>query len=64
MEINESFKIKEIQVLKCKGKIPEERGFFASEQIDENEILIHGGCNSKKDYDQIHILDTSNIRII
>ena len=59
MEIKEKLIIKDIQSIKCEGKLPEERGFFSLEQIDESEMLIHGGCNSKKDFDQIHIFDLS-----
>lgn len=61
MEIKEKLNIKDIQSIKCGGKLPEERGFFSLEQIDEYELLVHGGCNSKKDYDQIHIFDISFI---
>lgn len=59
MEIKEKLNIKDIQSIKCEGKLPEERGFFSLEQIDEFELSVHGGCNSKKDYDQIHIFDIS-----
>lgn len=60
MENDENMKIKEVQVLECQGRIPDERGLFAIERIDDHELLIHGGCNFKKEYDQIHILDISN----
>jgi hypothetical protein len=61
METNGTIKIKEINEFKSKGKIPEDRGFFSSLKIDENDIFFHGGCNDKKEFDQIHILDLSNI---
>ena len=59
MDNNESIKIKEIQEFKCGGKLPEDRGFFSSLKIDQNDVFLHGGSNDKKEFDQIHILDTS-----
>lgn len=62
MENEEKLNIKDIQSIRCEGKLPEERGFFSLEQIDEYELIVHGGCNSKKEYDQIHIFDISIIK--
>ena len=60
MENNFFFNIKEVQSIKCKGiNIPDERGFFPCQQVGQYEILVHGGCNSTKDYNQIHLLDLS-----
>ena len=56
---NEKIGFKEFLVFKCEGKIPDEKGFFVSNLIGLNEIIIHGGCNYKKEFNQICILNTS-----
>jgi len=49
--------IKSIESKSIDGYFPDSRAYFVSLIVDEETLFIHGGCNKKKDYSQIDVMD-------
>lgn len=51
--------IKSIDEFKLEGYKPQSRLFFCLEQSHQNELIIHGGCNSTELFNGLYIVDFS-----
>jgi hypothetical protein len=62
MEGDSKSLIKSIKILDIEGFFPNPRSYFIIQKVDQDQILFHGGCDSKKEYKQIDIFDLINLK--
>lgn len=54
--------IKSIKIENIDGFFPDTRVYSVIEKLEDDEIFFHGGANKNKEYSQIDIFDSTNLK--